>query len=172
MYEFYPEYGIGAVVLTNRLNHSVLSDLIIGRRLLENEVLEKRYPAPSWDVQQCTPTWTGWAGHTPSGYKSEWKKYCGKYNCRISGYKIKLWTRLALALVLDQYTPHIKVYKKGGHLCLTESKLLQGINHHPSPQVDQKLEEVKPSLFFTASGTALDLRGEIPTWRNYRLKKR
>jgi CubicO group peptidase (beta-lactamase class C family) len=172
LYEYYPEYGIGAVVLTNRVPHSVLSDLIIGRRLLEEGVLEKRYPDPSWDIQQCTPKWTGWAEHTPSAYKPEWKQYCGKYNCRFSGYKIKWWAKLALALDLDKYTPGIKVFEKKGSLCLTESKLLQLMNHHPSPQVDEKLEEVESGLFFTASGTALDLRGEIPTWRNYRLKKR
>lgn len=173
LYEFYPEYGIGAVVLTNRLPHSVLSDLIIGRRLLDEEgVLEKRYPAPAWDILQFAPKWTGWAEHTPSAYKPEWKKYCGKYNCRFSGYKIKWWAKLALALDLDKYTPRIKVYEKNGYLCLTESKLLQLMNHHPYPLVDQKLEEVKPGLFFTASGSALDLRGKIPTWRNYRLKKR
>jgi CubicO group peptidase (beta-lactamase class C family) len=172
LYEYYPEYGIGAVVLTNRLPHSVLSDLIIGRRLLEKGVFEKRYPDPSWDIMQCAPKWTGWADHTPSAYKPEWKKYGGKYQCRFSGYKIKWWAKLALALDLDQYTPFIRVSKKNGYLCLTESKLLQLMNHHPSAQIDEKLEEVEPGLFFTASGTALDLRGEIPTWRSYRLKKR
>jgi CubicO group peptidase (beta-lactamase class C family) len=172
VYECYPEHGIGAVVLTNRLPHSVLSDLIIGRRLLEEGVLEKHYPTPTWDILRCTPKWTGWAEHTPSAYKPEWKKYCGKYNCRFSGYKIKWWAKLALALDIDKYTPRIKVYEKSGYFCLTESKLLQLMNHHPYPIVGEKLEEVKPGLFFTASGTALDLRDEIPTWRNYRLKKR
>lgn len=172
MYEFYPEYGIGAVVLTNRLIHSVINDLNVGRRLLENDVIEKSCPAPSWDVQQCTPTWTGWTGHTPSAYKSEWKKYCGKYYCRISGYKIKWWAKLILALDLDQFTPRINVYEKSGYLCLTESKLMQKINPHPHSQISEKLEEVEPGLFFTASGTALDLRGKVPTWRNFRLKKR
>jgi hypothetical protein len=33
------------------------------------------------------------------------------------------------------------------------------------------LEEVRVGLFFTASGECLDVRGEIPTWSNYRLKK-
>lgn len=172
LYEYYPEYEIGAVVLTSRVPHSVLSDLIIGRRLIEKGVFEDRFPAPSWDVEQCTPKWTGWAEHTPTAYKPEWKKYCGKYNCRFGGYKIKWWAKLALTLQLDQYTPRIKVFKKNGYLCLTESKLMQLMNHHPSAQVDEKLEEVEPGLFFTASGTALDLRGEVPTWRNYRLRKK
>ena len=172
LYEFYPEYGIGAVVLTNRVPHSVLGDLIVGRRLLVEDVLKKRYPAPSWDVAQCTPKWMGWVEHTPSAYKPEWKQYCGKYNCRFSGYKIKWWAKLALALGLDEYTPRIKVVEKKGYLCLTESKLLQLMNHHPSPQVDERLEEVEPGLFFTASGSALDLRGRVPTWRNYRLNNK
>jgi CubicO group peptidase (beta-lactamase class C family) len=171
LYEYYPEYGISAVVLTNRLPHSVLGDLIIGRRLIKQGVLEKCYSAPSWDIQQCTPKWNGWVKHTPTEYRAEWKKYCGMYKGRISGYRIKWWAKLALKLNLDQYTPRIKVYEKKGYLCLTESRFLQQMNHHPYPLVDQKLEEVKPGLFFTASGSALDLRGEIPTWRNYKLKK-
>ena len=172
LYEYYPEYGIGAVVLTNRVPHSVLSDLIIGRRLIEEGVLEKRYSAPSWNLKKCKPKWKGWAAHAPTAYQAEWKKYCGKYQCRFSGYKIRWWAKLALKLNLDKYTPGIKVYQKTGYLCLTESRLLQLMNHHPYPIVEQKLEEIRPGLFFTSSGTALDLRGETPTWRNYRLKKR
>jgi CubicO group peptidase (beta-lactamase class C family) len=172
LYECYPEYDIGAVVLTNRLPHSALGDLCIGRRLLAAGVLKKRFPAPAWDIQQCAPKWTGWAEHTPSPYSPEWRKYCGKYRCRFGGYKTAWWAGLVLALDLDKYTPRIKVSEKGGHLCLTESRLLRMMNHHPSPQVDEKLEEVEPGLFFTASGTALDLRGDVPTWRNYRLRKR
>jgi hypothetical protein len=30
----------------------------------------------------------------------------------------------------------------------------------------------KPELFFTDDGMSLDCRAEIPTWKNYRLKKR
>jgi CubicO group peptidase (beta-lactamase class C family) len=97
-FEWYPEFGIGTVVLTNRVPHSVLGDLVIGRRLHEKGILEKRFPAPSWDCSQCTPKWTVWTEHTPSAYKSVWKKYCGKYNLRFSSHKLRWWAKLALHL--------------------------------------------------------------------------
>ncbi|KPL20509.1 MAG: hypothetical protein AMJ75_11660, partial [Phycisphaerae bacterium SM1_79] len=77
--------------------------------------------------------------------------------------------KLALFLDIGQYTPRIRVFQKDGYLYLTESKLMESITH--DWQVGQKLEEEEPGLFFTASGSALDLRGEIPIWRNYRLRK-
>ena len=100
----------------------------------------------------------------------EWRKYCGKYNLRFSGYKLKWWARLALAMDLDKYTPRITVYEKDGFLCLMESRFMEnmGTQHH----VDRRLEEYKPSLFFTASGESLNFTGQTPSWRNYRLKKR
>ncbi|MFC1604517.1 hypothetical protein ACFL5F_05765 [Planctomycetota bacterium] len=55
------------------------------------------------------------------------------------------------------------------YLYLTESMLMESMAH--DWQVGQKLEDVRPGLFFTASGSAFDLRGEIPTWRNYWLKR-
>ena len=33
------------------------------------------------------------------------------------------------------------------------------------------VEEYQPGLFFSATGEALDFRGEIPTWRNIKLEK-
>ncbi|KPL21227.1 MAG: hypothetical protein AMJ75_10385 [Phycisphaerae bacterium SM1_79] len=169
-FEWYPEYGTGTVVLTNRVPHSALYDLAIGRRLLEKGLVAKSTPVSSWDCAHCVPKWTAWPKHNPSPYKPQWKKYCGKFMLRLSGYKLKWWAKLALFLDLDQYTPRIKVFEKDGYLYLTESKLMASITH--DWQVEQKLQETKPGLFFTASGSTLDFRGEIPTWRNYRLRKR
>jgi len=167
---WYPEYGIGGLALTNRVPHPVLGDLLIGCRLIKEKIIEKRFPAPELEYTNCVPSWCQWPDHKPSPYKPEWKKYCGKYDLRLSGYKLEWWVRLALVLDLDKYTPRIKVYKKDGYLHLTESKLMESITH--DWQVAQKLREIKPGLFFTASGSALDFCGEIPTWRNYRLRKR
>ena len=47
------------------------------------------------------------------------------------------------------------------YLCLLESMLMESMTD--GWQVGQKLEEVMPDLFFTSSGSALDLRSEIPT---------
>ncbi len=55
---------------------------------------------------------------------------------------------------------------------LTESRFFEVFAPVWHRQAAQKLQEVRPGLFFTASGTALDFRGESPTWRSYRLTKR
>ena len=52
-----------------------------------------------------------------------------------------------------------QVYEKDGYLEI----LYQGLRW--------RLDEYRPGLFFTSEGGCLDLRGEIPTWQNYRMRK-
>ena len=171
---WYPEYGIGALALTNKspFPASVELPLTLTDRLIKEKLVEKRFAAPTLECIKCVPKWNKWAEHKPTPYKPEWRKYCGNYNPRFSGYKFKWWARLALALNLDRYTPSIKVYESDGHLCLTESRFFEMLEPVWTRHVRQKLQEARPGLFFTAYGGALDFRGEIPTWRNWRLKKR
>jgi len=172
-FEWYPEFGAGSIVLTNRMPHSVLGDLTIGRRLHEEGILNRRFPTQSWDRKQLIPKWTTWPKHNPSCYRPEWKKYCRNYRLRFSGYKLKWWAKLVLALGLDQYTPRIKVSEKNGYLCLTESLFFETLlSGNFDRQVDSRLMEAKPGVFYTASGDVLDFSGKDPTWRSYRLKKR
>jgi len=171
---WYPEYGIGALALTNKIPFpaSVELPLALTDRLIKDKLVEKRFPAPALECPICVPRWGEWLEHKPSPYKSEWRKYCGKYNLIFSGYKLKWWARLALALSLDKYTPSIRVKEKGGYLCLTESRFFETFAPVWTRHVSRKLQEVKPGLFYTSYGGVLDFRGQIPTWRNYRLKKR
>lgn len=168
---WFPEYGMGTVVVTNRVFHPFTSKLAttVLDRLIKDRIISKRFTLPEPSTEDLPGVWKRTSEHNSSLYRPQWRKYCGTYRFRFSGYKLKWWARLALALDLEQYTPRIKVYQKDGYLCLTESRFL---GNFWDRQVAQKLEEVRPGLFLTASGGALDFRGEIPAWRNYRLKKR
>jgi CubicO group peptidase (beta-lactamase class C family) len=167
-----PKYGVGGLYLTNRIPLGNFNDLAIGRKLIWDGQFEERFPEPKLDCKLCVPKWTTWPEHAPSAYKLEWKQYCGRYRLRFSGYKLKWWAKLVLALDLDQYTPCIKVFEKDGHLCLTESRLFEAFSSAPARKIDSRLMEVQPGVFYTASGDVLDFSGKYPTWCSYRLKKR
>jgi len=171
---WYPEYGIGAISLTNKMPFpaSVGLPLALTGRLIKEGAVDKRFCVPALECGKCVSKWGEWSEHKPSPYKPEWEKYCRKYDLTFSGYKLEWWAKIALVLDLDKYTPRIEVYEKDGYLCSTESGFFEIFGPMWNRQVSQRLQEVRPGLFFTASGAALDLRGEAPTWRNYRLKKR
>jgi CubicO group peptidase (beta-lactamase class C family) len=167
-----PKYGIGGLVLTNKLPFNDVRDLAIGQKLLRESQLQERYPEARFHCKQCVPEWTSWPGHAPSAYKPGWKQYCGTYRLRFSGFKLKWWAKLVLALDLDQYTPCIKVFRKDGSLCLTESRFVEVFSAVPDRHVDSRLMEVKPGVFYAASGDVLNFNGKDPTWRSYRFEKR
>ena len=167
-----PKYGIGGLVLTNRLPVTNIIELALGRKLLREGRLEERFPESQWDFDRCVPPWTTWSEHAPSSYKSEWKQYCGTFRLRFGGFKLKWWAKLVLALDLDQFTPRMKVFEKEGYLCLTESRFLELFSGMPERHVKAKLMEVQSGVFYTASGDVLDFSGKDPTWRSYRFKKR
>jgi CubicO group peptidase (beta-lactamase class C family) len=182
---WYPEYGIGTVVLTNRLPHSALSDLglTLTDRLIKGKIIAKRFPRPEPDgtggkgpqtrrIAFGNPigTWWGWSQHQPTPYKPGWRQYCGTHNLRFNEYKLEWWAHLAVIIwARDEYTPRITVQEKDGFLCVTESKFFQMVNGLRS--VDEKLQEVKPGVFATKGGGTLDFSGAVPTWCNYRLEK-
>jgi CubicO group peptidase (beta-lactamase class C family) len=167
-----PKYGIGGLVLTNRMPLSDIRDMAIGQKLLLEGRLEERHSESQWDYKRCAPPWTTWSEHVPSSYQSSWKQYCGTFRLRFGGFKLKWWAKLVLALDLDQYTPRIKVFERDGYLCLTESRFCEVFSAVPDRQVDSKLMEAKSVVFYTASGNVLDFSGKDPTWRSYRFKKR
>lgn len=167
-----PKYGIGGLVLTNRMPLSDIRDMAIGQKLLREGRLEEHHSESQRDFKQCVPPWTTWSEHTPSTYKSEWKQYCGTFRLRFGGFKLKWWAKFVLALNLDQFTPRIKVFEKDGYLCLTESSFYEKFSGMTDRQVDSRLMEVKSGVFYTASGDVLDFSGKNPTWRSYRFKKR
>jgi len=71
------------------------------------------------------------------------------------GKKLPMYARIALALGYTTPDTHAKICVKDGYL-----------------QIDgNRLNEHLPGLFFTVDGECLDFRGDIPTWKNYRMKK-
>ena len=170
---WYPEYGVGVVVLTNRLPNSVISDLslILTDKLVKGKIIEKRFLQREPDYHACIGTWWGWPEHQPTPYQSSWRRYCGTHNLRFSEYKLEWWAHVAIFIVgRDEFTPRITIREKDGFLCLTESKFFQMANGLRS--VDEKLAEVKPGVFISKGGGTLDFTREVPTWCNYRLEKR
>jgi CubicO group peptidase (beta-lactamase class C family) len=162
---WYPEYGIGCIVLTNSTNHGgqnvkiadeILDDLITknviakdvsGRIPPGDKLIGKDEKLPVWDE--------GGAVHTPTPYKSKWSRYRGTYRNIAKGYKLNFIVRLVLALGYCDPGMKLVVVKKDGYLCIG----------------DEKLQEYEPGLFFTPSGEALDLRDPVPTWRNIKMEK-
>lgn len=165
---WYPEYGIGAVVLTNTTEHPLQGKISNGilDRMIEKGIVKRHIgtkatfnPFP-FDATMATKDGAesqNWTENEPSPYKREWKKYIGIYECLINGYEPKLYAKIAIALGNPAYV--VKIYKKDGNLYLHYEKN------------DEILDEHLPGLFFTPSGEALDLRGAVPTWRNIKLKK-
>jgi len=170
---WYPRYGVGALVLANRMPHnSFLPNTARRRELINDGRFEACSPEPILEKKQCALKWTGWSEHAPSSYKPEWKEYCGKHKLRFSGYKLKWYAKLVFGLNLDQFTLGVKVFEKDGYLCLRESALFEAFSAVHSRQVDSKLMEAAPGVFYTASGDVLDFSGKDPTWSSYRLKER
>ena len=167
-----PKYGIGGLVLTNKMPVTDIRDLAIGRKLLRDGQLQECFTESEFEYQRCIPAWTTWPRHTPSPYKSEWKKYRGKYDLKFGGFKLKLWAKLVLALDIERFTPRIKVFEKDGYLCLTESRFVEVFSAVPDRHIDSRLMEAKPGVFYTGTGDVLDFTGSVPTWRSYRFKKR
>jgi CubicO group peptidase (beta-lactamase class C family) len=182
---WYPEYGVGTVVLTNRLPHSALGELgsTLTDKLIKGKIIAKRFPRPEPDgtggkgpqtrrIAFGSPigTWWGWPQHQPTPYKPKWRQYCGTHNLRFNEYKLEWWAHLAVIIwARDEFTPRIAVQEKDGFLCVTESKFFQMVNGLRS--VDEKLQEVKPGVFATKGGGTLDFTREVPTWCNCRLEK-
>jgi hypothetical protein len=170
---WYPEYGVGAVLLTNKLPHPILAELslTLTDRLTKEKLVARRFLQPEPDASHCVGLWWGWLDHKPSPYQRSWRKYCGTHCLRFTEYELEWWAKLAILIKgRDEYTPRIKVYEEDGFLCVTESEFFDkvGIGRH----IDEKLQEIKPGLFAAKSGIMLDFTRDVPTWRNYRLEKR
>jgi len=167
---WYPEYGLGIVVLSNQDSHAI-PPLTIPDRLIAEKLITKKQtiPMPPYKHLQV---WRGDPNHRPSPCRPGWKKYCGSYDFRFSGIQLEWWAKLFLALRPAKYAPRITVYEKDGYLYITESRFFELFGYLWRRVVDEKLEEVRPGLFYAKAGWTLDLRGRIPTWRNCRLKKR
>lgn len=162
---WYPQYGIGCIVLTNSASHNdqhvkianaILDDLIT-ERLVAKDAPGEIPPADQFIGKDAKLPLLAEDGpiHKPTPYKPQWSRYAGTYRFIFKGFRLNLIARFATALGYCAPDAKFTVVKKDGFLCIG----------------DEKLEEYQPGLFFTPSGEALDLRGPTPTWRNIKMEK-
>lgn len=160
---WYPEYGIGAIELTNSSPHAIMGKISteILSKLITQKLVTKK--SASWlehidklpDSDSTKEKDNTRRAFTPTPYREEWSSYTGRYTAIFRGYEPTWYIKVALALGYEHKAITAKVLKKNGNLTVN----------------NEKLEEIEPGLFFTASGEALDFRNDIPTWRNVKLKK-
>jgi CubicO group peptidase (beta-lactamase class C family) len=162
--KWYPEYGIGCVVLTNSVNHDEqnvkISNELLDGLITKNVVAKDPCDIPPSDQligkdKKLPVLADDGPVHTPTPYKSALGRYTGTYRNIAKGYKLYLIVHLVLSLGYCDPGMKLVVAEKDGYLCIG----------------DEKLQEYQPGLFFTPSGEALDLRGPVPTWRNIKMEK-
>ena len=164
---WYPEYGLGAVVLTNSVDHpGVDNDIVrnVIRQIVSKDLVDKiddpSIPSVDEFYERELAKSPAVESEREKGkitpYRPEWEKYIGKYRLpRGGGYKP--------SLPADSTRGCIRVFKK------KEALYISGCG--PSADGDP-LVEYKPGLFFHRSaGEALDFRGDPPTWASIALSK-
>jgi CubicO group peptidase (beta-lactamase class C family) len=169
---WYPEYGIGMIVLTNKSPNAANSNLglTLTDKLIKGNLIAKRFPKFESDYNNSIGGWQGWIKHQPTPYKKEWLKYCGTHNLSFSEYSLKWWLHMAILILgRDEFTPRIQIREKDGFLCVTESKL---IGSYKLRSVEARLQEIKPGVFANKNGEALDFTGKFPTWYNFRIEQK
>lgn len=165
---WYPEYGIGMVLLLNTVDRG--PDWDVGTSLLM-AMIKKRLAIKTGDrsvpdadrfYEQVDATKRRHPltepGETP--YREEWEEYIGTYCAAYGG---------AYVLDPDVETSSVcfRIFEQDGYLSHS------GGLHDSGHQRTQRLIEHEPGLFFAEqSGEALDLRSDPPTFRNIGLHAR
>jgi CubicO group peptidase (beta-lactamase class C family) len=167
---WYPEYGFGALIMVNfsyltKENSPEVWINNVVKRIISEKLVERNQ---LFDAIPWTQIWTSTAslaGHDPNTftpYQSAWKKYKGTYRYRLETYKPYAYTKILIALFGGIPLLEIEIREKDGYLEIVYEILERRHN---------RLDEYLPGLFFTKDGECLDFRGEVPTWKNYRLEK-
>jgi CubicO group peptidase (beta-lactamase class C family) len=159
-----PEVGLGVAVLTNAHDHEVDDELavsILVDLLREPGVYRDRVQALPWrepvedpNVSFAPPaglaSLVADAAMRPRGDEAaRWARYSGLYRTRA-------WDVLELdgppaRFLVDEGVPYF-----------------EGENRD-DVFARHRLAEIRPGLFLADDGETLDLRGPVPTWRNFRL---
>ena len=168
--EWFPEYGIGTVALTNSMDHPQIDDLLglnLLLKMVKGEMVAKVDDPDVPDPEEVFPP-VGEINDTdeavpPDGssrFRQEWAPFLGTYRPVFGGgWKLDPSADLAKSDKRHEY----QVYEGDeGHLRFRK----RGTDE------SERLIEHGPGLFFGAeSGEALDFRDEPPTWRNIELMR-
>jgi CubicO group peptidase (beta-lactamase class C family) len=157
-----PDYGIGGLILineedpdNNRGQHWEQVYNVL-RKLLDNEIVEKTdsFIEHASEIEPVAYQLPDPSSFTP--YKPAWKKYVGTYRYITNGRELHIYASIALALGYPHPDTQVRVYEKDGFL-----------------EIDgRRLDEHLPGLFFSSDGYCLDFRGPVPTWQNFRMKRK
>ncbi len=169
---WYPEYGFGGLVLARspdlyQKKEKAWLDNVM-KRIITEKLVEKNehFVTVPWKTEWSNgPKYDSWCDpNTFIPYQPAWKKYTGTYRYRLTGYRFSAFVRIAIALF--GFPPlEVKVRERDGYLEVVHCDLGWTTRY-------ERLDQYLPGLFFTEYGDCLDLRGKIPTWKNYRLKKK
>ncbi len=165
---WYPEYGLGGLVLARSPESSLTQEKawLDGalRRILTEKLIGRNedFDTVPWRTKwcNCSPNDSVYDPDTFTPYQPAWKKYTGTYRYRWKGHELKTYARVLIAL-FGLPPVEVKVREEEGYLAIIEGGV----------QSSDRLDEHQPGLFFTKYGDCLDLRGKSPTWKSYRLKK-
>ncbi len=159
-----PPLGIGIAILTNAQDHrlqndlalSILADLLNEPGVYRDRLLAPPYRPPAEDPDLSFVPPAGMASRVAGAAMAatgdeatRWARYSGPYRTPAWGY-IGPKGRPE-RFVVDAGVPYFEA------------------EDEPDSHVRHRLAEVEPGLFLADNGETLDLRGQVPTWRNLRL---
>jgi CubicO group peptidase (beta-lactamase class C family) len=160
-----PEVRVGIGILTNSDDHrlqnelalSILADLLREPGVYRDRLLALPWRPPADDPDGLFDPPAGLANLVAKtamvatgDEATRWAGYSGAYRRRVWGF-------------LDPTAPPDRFVVKAG-IPYFEAK-----DPETESLVRHRLAEVEPGLFLADNGETLDLRGQVPTWRSFRL---
>jgi CubicO group peptidase (beta-lactamase class C family) len=158
---WYPDLGLGGVILTNSVNHDLQQKLLF-------QILDEIAKDPTGYYAARLADIPASSGGTQG---------CPSNNCLPADLADRIMMLARGATVADQarwqgyvgdYGAQLWKLEVPAHIKQMAGQLIIGC---PGYMADTPLTEVQPGLFFTPEGEALDLRGPEPTFSGVRLTR-
>jgi CubicO group peptidase (beta-lactamase class C family) len=158
---WYPSLGLGAVVLTNSVNHDLQGNLI--KQIFDDILTDPSGPYVA--RLAAAPVMPAGNDGCPTNecLPSDLQRRIAALARQVSAADLARWQGY-----VGDYTAQFWQLEVPAHIKLENGQLFIGA---PSLGSDMPLTEVQPGLLFSLDGEALDLRGQPPTYRGVRLTK-
>lgn len=163
---WYPEYNIGAIMLCNSNCAAFDISRTILNMYLENEstardhamteifdMYNREYFVNSDRINTIERQYCS----NDTLFTDEWQKYTGTYAFTFEGFELKWYAKLA---VFAGFHPQKVYIEKEGEIMKIRTD-----------RGESMLRKYRPGLFFTGGGEAVCFTGDIPAYRNIKLKK-